>query len=258
MGAVTTITQDKLNEYLKLSGMANLPDKVKATFLELASLHGLNPFKNEIYLLPFDTYNPNTKQKETQYTIITGYQTFIKKANQTGKLSGWKAEILKDGQSIVGAKVTIWRKDWEHPFEWEVDFEEFARKKKDGSFMGNWATMPGFMIRKVAIAQAFRLCFEGEVDMHGLYEEAEVDKMKDEVIDTEIEEKQDIKKEFANYLLNNSIPKQALKQFSNYAKEAGFDLTNDEVKQKLLDDKDSLNRLIENFLDAVMEAEETV
>lgn len=162
---LTKITEADLNEFLNMKGMSSINDQTKTTFLKLAMLYNLNPFKNEIYITGY-----KTKDGKEVYSVVTGYQTFIKIANKTGILDGWEAEPIKESGKLVGARVIIYRKDWTRPFKWEVSLEEFNKGQS------TWNSMPEFMIKKVAIGQGFRLCFEGVegADMSGLYEEAEI------------------------------------------------------------------------------------
>lgn len=149
----------KANEYLKTLGF-KFSDTEAKKFLEIASAYQLNPFKREIY----GVQGWDSEKGANTLTIIVGYETYLKRAERTGKLNGIKktAEFDKDG-NLISATVYIYRKDWEFPFEHTVYFNEFARKKKDGSLMKMWQTMPVFMLQKVALAQAFRMCFPDEL-----------------------------------------------------------------------------------------------
>lgn len=147
----TTDYKEKCLEYL--SSMGNkLPNKHQTQFLELASAFKLNPFKREIYAVG---YGEN-------WNIITGYEVYIKRAERTNNLDGWKVTVDGSGENMT-ATVTIYRKDWSHPFEHTVLFSEVCQKTKDGRLNSVWAKMPSFMCKKVAIAQGFRLCFSDEL-----------------------------------------------------------------------------------------------
>lgn len=106
----------------------------------------LNPFTREVH---FIKYSQNDKM-----AIVVGYEVYLKRAERTGKLNGWKAVVSADKTT---ATVTIWRKDWKEPFEWEVALSEFDKKQS------TWKAIPTFMGKKVAIAQGFRLCFPDEL-----------------------------------------------------------------------------------------------
>ena len=138
-------------EYLKGMGM-NLPQKWANQFIELCKAFSLNPFKRECYAVGYgDNWN-----------IITGYEVYIKRAERTGKLNGWDCKVTGSGNDMV-AELTIYRKDWANPFHHYVLFNEAVQKKKDGTVNSMWSKMPSFMLRKVCIAQGFRLCFPDEL-----------------------------------------------------------------------------------------------
>jgi len=158
------ITQNKILEYLDSFGLATqLTDKEKKQFMEVAVAFQLNPFKREIYCIPYKTKNGR------KLSIITGYEVYLKRAERSGKLAGWKVWTegsLKD--NTLKACIEIRRKDWEQPLYHEVYFSEYAQKtynQKTGKYELNsmWASKPFTMIKKVAIAQGFRLAFPDEL-----------------------------------------------------------------------------------------------
>ena len=148
----------RATEYLNSLGFKFSPAESKR-FLEICRAYQLNPFKREIYgIQGWDS------EKGDILTIIVGYEVYLKRAERTGKLDGYEktVDFDKDG-NLFSATVTIYRKDWSHPFTHTIYANEFTRKKKDGTPMKMWATMPIFMLIKVCIAQAFRLCFPDEM-----------------------------------------------------------------------------------------------
>lgn len=139
-------------DYLKGMGM-NLPQKYAMQFVDIAQAYGLNPFKREIYAVGYgDNWN-----------VITGYEVYLKRAERTGKLDGWECTTEGNSKETLTAKIKIYRKDWKFPFEHTVKFSECCGKKKDGSMNSMWQKMPTFMLKKVCIAQGFRLCFPDEL-----------------------------------------------------------------------------------------------
>lgn len=147
MNEVTT-TNDKpvidsktIDEFLFTSG-TKLDVRQKALFLKVAQLNGLNPFKREIYAIPFGS----------GFNIVTGYQVYIARAEASGKLDGW--DVIANDQEAV---ITIYRKDMSHPIVWRVMRSDFDKG------VGNWVKMPDFMIKKIAIGQGFRLAFPNEL-----------------------------------------------------------------------------------------------
>lgn len=122
-------------------------DKELFMFLGIARSYGLNPLKREIHFV---------KYGQSPASIIVGYEVYLKRAEATGKLDGWKCWIEKDeiGEKAV---IEIKRKDQDIPVRWEVYRKEFDRQQ------ASWKTMPMFLLKKVAISQGFRLAFPGDL-----------------------------------------------------------------------------------------------
>ena len=124
----------------------------KATEKELVLALGviqslnLNPHTREVHLVKYSD--------KDKLQIIVGYEVYLKRAECSGKLDGWKCSISDDGKR---AWVEIKRKDQSMPFYWEIEISEFDKKQ------ASWKSMPTFMAKKVAIAQGFRLCFPQEL-----------------------------------------------------------------------------------------------
>ncbi len=151
------IDQQKILEYLDTFGLSNeLTEQEKRQFIEIAVAFQLNPFKREIYCVPFGD------GEYRQLSIIVGYEVYLKRAERTGNLDGWRAYIEGTGED-ARAVVEIHRKDWAHPFIHETFWKEAAQRKKDGNLTSFWRKMPKFQLKKVAISQAFRLCFPDEL-----------------------------------------------------------------------------------------------
>lgn len=157
---VHTIDVGKLQTYLNAMGMANNLTKGEfEQFVEIAQGFGLNPFKREIYA---NKYGNN-------FSVIVGYETYIKRAERSGLLSGWS--VKTDGsvnfknpkESTLRAEITIHRRDFQHPFIHEVYFSEYFGTTKEGALNKFWGSKPMTMIKKVAMAQGFRLCFSDEL-----------------------------------------------------------------------------------------------
>ena len=128
----------------------NASDSELAIYLDQAAANNLDPRKREVYFVKYGNSPGQT---------IVGYQTYIQRAERTGLLNGWKCELMytEDRKKMIGAKLTVWRKDWEQPFEWTVDRSEFDSGKSI------WKQKPGFMTKKVCMAQGFRTCFSQEL-----------------------------------------------------------------------------------------------
>jgi phage recombination protein Bet len=152
------ITESKLIEYLDVMGLSSkLEEKEKIQFLNIAQNFGLNPFKREIYCTVYGS------GEYKQLSIITGYEVYIKRAERSGQLDGWNATTTGSVQNgDLKATVTIYRKDRQHPFVWEAFYLECVQKTKSGVVTKFWEKA-NFMTKKVAISQAFRLCFSDEL-----------------------------------------------------------------------------------------------
>ena len=148
--------KEKAVSYLDTLGFAqNLTADQKKTFIEMAIAYKLNPFIREIYAVGYKQGDKVT------LSIITGYETYIKRAERTGKVEWWKTFINTDGDSECHIK----RKDWSEAFIHVLDKNEFVGTSQI------WKNKK-FMHKKVCTSQAFRLCFPDE--MGGLpYTEAE-------------------------------------------------------------------------------------
>ena len=126
------IDQKKIVEYLDAFGLAKeLTEQEKRQFTEIAVAYQLNPFKREIYCVPYG------EGDYRQLSIIVGYEVYLKRAERTGNLDGWRAYIEGSGED-ARAVVEIHRKDWAHPFIHETFWKEAAQRKKDGNLTSFW------------------------------------------------------------------------------------------------------------------------
>jgi len=148
------VSRDQIVKYLDTFGLANeLTEQEKSQFIEIAEAYQLNPFKREIYAVP---YGEGAYRK---LSIITGFEVYLKRSERSGKLDGWRAWCEGDTEDTLKAIVEIHRRDWQHPFTHTVYWREAVQKRKDGSLNQFWRKQPRFMLRKVCISQGFRLCF---------------------------------------------------------------------------------------------------
>jgi phage recombination protein Bet len=169
---IVKVDDELLNRFMNTWGIANqLTPQEKSQFMEISKAYNLNPLKREIHV---------TAYGEGQYrklSIITGYEVYLKRAERTGKLDGIEVEDfgtleptevmrrVKGGKlepknswgGDYGLTVKVYRKDWSRPFVHTVHFEEFSQHNQI------WIEKPKFMLRKVGIAQAYRLAFPDEL-----------------------------------------------------------------------------------------------
>ena len=154
---VPDIPKQTVLDYLTAFGLASqLTEPEKLQFIEIAQAFKLNPFKREIHVAVYG------EGEYRRLSIITGYEVYLKRAERTGKLDGWKAWVEGEGDAMK-ALVEIHRKDWTEPFSHEVYWREAVQKKKDGSLTSFWTKQPKFQLKKVAISQGFRLAFPDEL-----------------------------------------------------------------------------------------------
>jgi len=137
------ITADDVRKYFA----PNATEKEFGILMGICNSFHLNPFKREVHFV---------KYGNAPASIITGYEIYLKRAERTGKLDGWKCWIEKDdiGEKAV---IEIKRKDQSMPIRWEVYRKEFDKQQS------TWKAMPSFMLKKVAIAQGFRLAFPDDL-----------------------------------------------------------------------------------------------
>ena len=170
------------------------PDKVTnqevMMFMTLCKYQHLNPFLREAYLI---------KYGNSPATIVTGKDTFTKRANKNPNYLGKQAGIIvingegevinREGtfylpnEEIVGGWAKIFIKDREPEYN-TVSFNEYVGRKSDGSINNQWSIKPATMIRKVAIVQALRECFPE--DFGGMYSPEEMSNANMEVDVNEI------------------------------------------------------------------------
>ena len=219
------LTKEKLTDYLNIAGVATkLSEKERMNFIEIAQAYCLNPFKREIYCVSYGYGDSKTT------SIITGYEVYIKRAERTGKLDGWDLTI-EGKMPDLKAIVTIYRNDWSRPFKHEVYFEEVVQRKKDGSINAMWAKMPKFMLRKVAIAQGFRLCFPDELGgMPYTADEISEGMVIPTVTATPIKEELDLTADEKACIANATSDKELVKVCAQLQKEKGPDYRQTIVK----------------------------
>lgn len=139
-----TLTVNDVKKYIA----PNATDKELFMFMGISKSFGLNPFKREVH---FIKYGNNAA------SIVVGYEQYLKRAERTGKLDGWKCWIEDMGKPTERAVIEIRRKDQSQPIVWEVYRKEFDKQQS------TWKTMGSFMLKKVAISQGFRLAFPDDL-----------------------------------------------------------------------------------------------
>lgn len=167
--------QELAIKYLDTLGiLKDLPREYKVQFVEIAKAYHLNPFRREIHAVPYRDANGRLS-----ISVIVGYEVYLKRAERSGKLAGWSCVVEgvpeietykikdKDGKEHIAYRVpqtcnckavlTIYRKDWSHPFGYEVYLRECFRDTKI------WRERTLMMLKKATISTGFRLCFPCEL-----------------------------------------------------------------------------------------------
>ena len=148
-------------------------DQEAALFLQLCKYQGLNPFVRDAYLLKFG---------DGVATMVVGKDSFTKRAEAHPQFAGMvagviiqdslgaveyrKGSLILDEEKLVGGWAEIHRMDRKIPTEIPVSFREYDPGRS------GWKSMPGTMIRKVALVQALREAFPNT--FAGLYDAAEM------------------------------------------------------------------------------------
>lgn len=161
-----------------------LTEGEKTQFIQISKAYGLNPFKREIHVSKYG------EGENAVFSIVVGYESYIKRAERSGKLEGWS--VSTSGTAAAGdlrAKIIIHRSDRKHPFEWEIAYSEYVQMRWDKDLKKKvpfkiWGEKPETMTKKVVMAQGFRLCFSEEIGGMPYTSEETID-TQHEVIDDE-------------------------------------------------------------------------
>lgn len=142
-------------------GDAEVTDAEVVQFIALCKANQLNPFVGDAYLVKFKGQNPSAQ-------MIISKSAFMKRAESDKRYDGYQAGVIVQrgsevlelegsfylpGDILSGAWAKVYKKDCRFPVVVRVRMQEYNKGKS------TWSSMPGTMIRKVAIAQAFREAF---------------------------------------------------------------------------------------------------
>jgi len=158
-GGEITLSPAIIRKFL-VSGQGKLTDQECMMFLALCKYQKLNPFLREVYLI---------KYGNEAATMVTGKETFLKRAAKNEKYAGHKTGISSDGKM---AWAEIFCHGHQVPIKCEVDYSEYVGKKKDGTVNRMWKEKPRTMLKKVALVQALREAFPQ--DFGGMYSQEEI------------------------------------------------------------------------------------
>ena len=175
-GTELTLNPGIVYRYLT-GGRTDIPEAEVAKFIMLCQARKLNPFTGDVYLTAYNT------REGVKTSIITGKETFTKRAQRNPRFKGLEAGITVlsqdgtrlsrregsmklDGETLVGGWARVYVDGWEKPSFDEISFKEYDTGKS------LWASKPATMARKTAIVHALREAFPDEFS--GLYDSAEM------------------------------------------------------------------------------------
>lgn len=162
-----TLTRNIVRQYLTRGDAVNVTDAEIVQFMFLCKTNGLNPFVADAYLV---------KYKNSPAQLITSKSAFMKRAETGPNYEGYQAgvvvlrenkieevegSLLLPGDKLIGGWAKVYRGDRKFPSVARVGLSEYS------SGQSTWAGKPATMIRKVAIAQAFREAYP--MNLSGLY-----------------------------------------------------------------------------------------
>ena len=197
-GQQIQLTPALVKQYLVSGDARAITNEEVGMFMMLCKSQSLNPFNREAYLIKFGN---------KPATMITGKDTFTKRANRNPNYEGTEAGVIvvnlkgeieyREGSFYIKGKEQLvggWAKDYTKNKKYAdmitVSYDEYECKKNDGKPNSNWAARPGTMIRKVALVQALREAFPE--DFGGMYtaEEMGVDEAELNTKPVNVEEEQ--------------------------------------------------------------------
>ncbi len=202
-----TLSPNIIKKYL-VSGKGTVTEQEIMMFLALCKYQKLNPFLREVYLIKYGS---------EKATMVTGKETFLKRACRNPRYKGHKTNISEDGK-IAWAEVYV--EDYDVPIRCEVDYKEYVGLKQDGNPNRMWKEKPRTMLKKVALVQALREAFPE--DLGGLYSQEEISSVRElstdpVIIDSGIEQKTEAKKD--------ALKEKLKKEKSNREKETDIPLS---------------------------------
>lgn len=168
--AQTALTVDLIKKYIN----KDATDEEAYMFQQLCQARKLNPFLKEAYLIKYSKKDPAS--------MVVGKDAFTRIASAHPQFDGYEAGVIivdefdvvqyrpgafyTSTETLIGGWAEVYRKDHEKPIRIEVNLRDFIKNTHI------WRSMPGIMIRKVALIQALRESFTAELG--GMYDQAEI------------------------------------------------------------------------------------
>lgn len=167
-GQEIVLSEEIVRKYL-VQGNGKVTNQEIMMFLALCKYQKLNPFLREIYLIKYSDTLPAS--------MVTGKETFLKRAIHNPKYQGHETGISEDGKK-AWAKVYV--AGYQVPIACEVDYIEYVGKNREGQINKMWREKPKTMLKKVALVQALREAFPE--DFGGMYSVEEINAVQEETL----------------------------------------------------------------------------
>lgn len=218
-------------------------DDELALFFELCKNTGLDPFKKQVYLLPFW----NGELKRFVFSAITSIDGLRSLAETTGEYDGQSEPIWidKDGKEYkvwtsdnypFACKISVFKKGVKNPTFGVAYFDMFA-KEKDGKYTGFWnkPTKAAHMIAKCAEALALRKAFPSKLSGLYVHEEMENNVKQKSIYEDNTDEK--TAEKIREYYTDNETVQEIKESKNDFVKIA--------AEQKLLpQDQTTANKIV--------------
>lgn len=180
-GQLINLSLETVRKYLIRGNAQAATSQEIIFFMGICKSKGLNPFKQDCYLVKYGT-DPAAIIQSIDYfrarakaqPDCTGWNKgLVVKDKKTGEQRKTRGILDRENEILMGAWFKAQPKGWIEPCEWEINLFNYIKKTKDGRITRFWSeeNQPT-QIAKVAESQGLRTCWPDE--FQGLYSDAEI------------------------------------------------------------------------------------